>query len=86
MDAGRTTREALDGEAFAALGAACVDHGTTTTGLHTDEEAVCAGAANLGRLVGAFHGGRLLKSGKPAIIANKTKARQALGGRCARFT
>jgi hypothetical protein len=35
----------LDGEAFAALGAACVDHGTTTTGFHANQKAVGTGAA-----------------------------------------
>src|SRR6476619_5356967 len=47
----------LDGEALAALGAACVDDGTAATGLHADEEAVGTGAADFGCLVSAFHDG-----------------------------
>jgi hypothetical protein len=35
----------LDSEAFAALGAACVDHSTTTTGFHANQKAVGTGAA-----------------------------------------
>jgi hypothetical protein len=35
----------LDSEAFAALGAACVDHGTATTGFHANQKAVGTGAA-----------------------------------------
>jgi hypothetical protein len=40
-----TVPKPLDGEAFAALGAACVDHGTTTTGFHANQKAVGTGAA-----------------------------------------
>ena len=47
--------QASDGQALAALGAACVDHGAAAAGLHADQEAVGAGAANFGGLVGAFH-------------------------------
>ena len=47
---------ALDGQALAALGAACVDHGAAAAGLHADEETVGARAADFGRLVSAFHG------------------------------
>jgi hypothetical protein len=43
-------------QAMTALGATSADHGTTTTGAHTDEEAVGTLAANDGRLVSAFHG------------------------------
>ena len=50
---GRPSR--LDSQALAALGAASIDHRTTTAGLHANQEAVGAGAANLGRLVSAFH-------------------------------
>ena len=46
---------ALDGEALAALGAACVDHGAAAAGLHADQEPMGAGAANFGGLVSAFH-------------------------------
>src|SRR6476661_8453132 len=45
-----------DGQALAALGAASVDDGTAAAGLHADQEAVGAGAAHFGGLVGAFHG------------------------------
>ena len=44
-----------DSQALAALGAASIDHRTTTAGLHANQEAVSAGAANLGGLVSAFH-------------------------------
>lgn len=46
----------LDGQALAALGAACVDNGTAAAGLHADEETVGARAARLGGLVSTFHG------------------------------
>src|SRR5437899_1365831 len=46
----------LDRQALAALGAACVDDGAATARLHAHEEAVRAGAADFGGLVGAFHG------------------------------
>ena len=49
----RTAR--LDGQALAALGAACVDDGAAAAGLHADQEAVGACAAHFGGLVGAFH-------------------------------
>jgi hypothetical protein len=61
-----------DGQALAALGAACVDDGAAASGLHANEEAVGARAPHFGGLVGAFHvlvtG---LISGEPAIIAEK---------------
>src|SRR5215207_3067476 len=41
---GTTGNGALDGEALAALGATCVDHGAAAAGLHADEEAVGTGA------------------------------------------
>ena len=44
-----------DGQTLAALGAACVQHGTATTGLHADAEAVGALATGNGRLIGTFH-------------------------------
>ena len=46
---------ALDGEALAALGAACVDDFAATSGLHANAEAMGALAARHGRLVGTFH-------------------------------
>jgi hypothetical protein len=62
-----------DGQALAALGAACVDDGAAASGLHANEEAVGARAPHFGGLVGAFHvlvtG---LISGEPAIIAEKS--------------
>jgi len=45
----------LDSQALAAFGAACIDHGAATTGLHADQETVGTGAADFGRLVRAFH-------------------------------
>ena len=54
---GREGRRAArsDGQALAALGAARVDHALAAAGLHADEKAVGAGAANFGRLIGALH-------------------------------
>ena len=46
---------ALDGQTLAALGAARVDDGAATAGLHADQEAVGTGAAHLGGLVSTFH-------------------------------
>ncbi|MEY4562042.1 MAG: hypothetical protein RLZZ618_1319, partial [Pseudomonadota bacterium] len=51
----RQQGEGLDSQALAALGAACVDHGTATTGLHAHQETMGAGAAGLGSLVRTFH-------------------------------
>ena len=45
-----------DRQALAAFGAAGVQHGAATTGLHAHEETVRTGAADLGGLVGALHG------------------------------
>jgi len=42
-------------QTFAAFGAAGVDHSTTATGFHANQEAVSTGAFNLGGLVSAFH-------------------------------
>jgi hypothetical protein len=44
-----------DGQALAAFGAACVDHGTATAALHPNQETVGAGAANFRSLISAFH-------------------------------
>ena len=44
-----------DSQALAALGAACVQHGTATAGLHADTETVGALATGNGRLIGTFH-------------------------------
>ena len=46
---------ALDSQTLAALGAACVDHSTATTGLHANEKAVSTCAADLGGLVCTLH-------------------------------
>jgi len=48
-------RSGSESQTLAALGAASVDHGTAATGLHADEKAVGAGAADFGWLVSAFH-------------------------------
>src|SRR4051812_39555345 len=60
----------LQAQALAALGAAGVDDGAAATGLHADEEAVGAGAAHFGGLVGAFHD---RYSREPMIILEKTR-------------
>ena len=51
-----TLTRRLNGQPFAALGAPCIDHGTTTACLHANEKTVGAGTANFGRLISAFHG------------------------------
>src|SRR5688500_5848704 len=56
--------EALDGDALAALGAARVDHGAASGGLHAHAKAVRLLAVSRRRLEGAFHGGVPLKSAK----------------------
>src|SRR5258706_16345858 len=56
MEQGRPAPRS-DGQALAALGAACVDDGAATAGLHANEKAVGTGAADFGCLVGAFHDG-----------------------------
>ena len=43
------------GQPLAPLGATRVDDSAAATGFHTNQKAVCAGAANLGGLVSAFH-------------------------------
>lgn len=48
-------RPSLDGQALTALGAACVQHGTATAGLHADTETVGALATGNGRLIGTLH-------------------------------
>ena len=58
----------LDGQAFAAFGAACVDHGAASTGFHADQKAMGARTARFGGLVSAFHLYLCLKWGKPKII------------------
>jgi len=45
----------LDSQTLAALGAACIDDGAATAGLHANKKAMGTGAADLGGLVGAFH-------------------------------
>ena len=47
--------EDSDGQTLAALGATSVDDSAATAGLHADEEAMRAGAADFRSLVGAFH-------------------------------
>jgi hypothetical protein len=47
--------QGLSGQAFATLGAACIDHSTATTGFHANQKAVCACAASFRGLVSAFH-------------------------------
>lgn len=55
---GRWARKS-DRQALAAFGAAGVDHRATTACFHANEKTVGAGALDLGRLVGAFHGIRI---------------------------
>ena len=52
----RASAAASDRQALATLGAPRVDDGAAAARLHADEKAVGAGAADLGGLVGAFHG------------------------------
>jgi hypothetical protein len=72
----QAAEKALDSQALAAFGAACIDHGTATTGFHTDQKAVGTGATCFGWLVGAFHNSSFVpnamdrRSAKPKIIAN----------------
>ncbi len=51
----QTVEKALDSQTLAAFGAACIDHGAATTGLHANQKTVGTGATCLGGLVGAFH-------------------------------
>jgi hypothetical protein len=53
----RAALPGLDSQALTALGAACVQDTTATTGSHTCAEAVRALATDDGRLVSTFHGG-----------------------------
>jgi hypothetical protein len=48
-----------DSQTLAALGAAGIDDGAATAGLHANQKAVGAGATRLGGLVSAFHDGVL---------------------------
>ena len=70
----------LDGQTLATLGAACIDHGATATGLHANQKAVGTGATCLGWLVGAFHNSSFVPRAmnqlwaKPKIIANFRKS------------
>lgn len=50
-----TQRASLDSQTFAALGTARIYNGAAAPGLHADQKAVGARAANFGRLVCAFH-------------------------------
>jgi hypothetical protein len=54
---GKPKREAgsLSGQAFTALGAACVNHSAAATCFHANQKTVCTGAACFRRLVSAFH-------------------------------
>ena len=74
----------LDSQTLTAFGAACVDHGATTTGLHANQKAMGTGAADFGGLVSAFHSNLFSKpqtqSGQPAIIANFLNQGKALRG------
>lgn len=44
-----------DCQTLTTLGTSGVDNGAAATSLHANQETVCACAANLGRLVSAFH-------------------------------
>jgi len=44
-----------DGQALAAFGAACIDHGAAAAGAHASQKAMGAGTLDFGRLVSAFH-------------------------------
>ena len=48
-------RRRSDGQALAALGAACVDDSAAATGFHANQESVGACTADFRRLVSAFH-------------------------------
>ena len=63
----------LDSQTLAALGAASVDDGAATAGLHANQEAVGTCAAGLGWLVCAFHDQKFLDSSVtgPASIGRK---------------
>jgi hypothetical protein len=63
-----------DGQTFATLGAAGVDYGPAATSLHAYQEAVSTGAANLGRLVSAFHieNPKVINDSPPPILQQVT--------------
>jgi hypothetical protein len=66
-----------NGQAFAAFGAACIDHGTSAAGFHAHQKPMCTGAAGFGGLVSAFHVIPIRypdPSGKPMIIPKKPAA------------
>lgn len=46
----------LNSQTFAAFGAAGIEHGATAACFHANQKAVCACAADFGRLVSTFHG------------------------------
>ena len=46
----------LDCQPLAALGTPGIDHCTTATGFHANQEAMGTGTANFGGLISAFHG------------------------------
>ena len=75
----------LDSQAFAALGAACVDHSTATTGLHADQEAVGTRAANFGRLVSAFHFEILGESARQYVFGLYNLIWQPARGSCHQY-
>jgi hypothetical protein len=52
---GLQNSRSLDSQTLAALGAACVDHGAATAGLHANQKTMGTGAADFGGLVSAFH-------------------------------
>jgi hypothetical protein len=56
----RRKHRASNGETVTTLGATRPDHRTTATGLHSNEETVCAFATDDGRLISAFHDFSLL--------------------------
>jgi hypothetical protein len=71
-----------DRQALAALGPPRIDDRTPTTGLHANQKAVGASAANLGGLISAFHFEILRQgniSGEPSIIAKFPSSSNGLG-------
>ena len=56
LHAADANKTSLDGQAFAAFGAAGIEHGAATTGFHANQKAMGTGAVDFGRLIGAFHG------------------------------
>jgi hypothetical protein len=63
-----------DSQTFATLGTAGVDHSPAATSLHAYQKAVSTGAANLGRLVSAFHieNPKVIKDSPPPILQQVT--------------